>query len=186
MKTRTYARVVLLIPLLAWVILLLVELLINVAIPVDLRLDGPYTVLGFLEISILFYVMGILFWFLPYLVLCIALLLISFKSRLEVLKYLYILSPFAMAMLVMLEVTFISLPVGGMAVPSPELVPNFIYYVGVNLLFGILALVFGYIFVGLGFGGYKLLQHFGLIKDNAKFTSEVLPVNSLAAGRELQ
>lgn len=181
MRAKSYARLALLIPLLIWVILIPVEILINAFIPADLRSNGPETVFGFLEIFILFYVIGILFWFLPYLVLCIILLLISFISQFEVLKYLYILSPFAMAMLVMLEVTIISLVTGGIAMPSPDLVSNFKYSAGINLLFGILALVWGYICVGLGLGGFKLLQRFGKIKEEVKIELEPINANSQAA-----
>jgi hypothetical protein len=178
MKTRVYARLVLLIPLLIWMIFLLVGMLINAVIPADLRSNGPNTFFGLLEIILLFYVIGILFWFLPYLVLSTVLLLVSFKSRLNDLKYLFFLSPFAMAILVMLEVTILSLATGGIAIPSDELVSNLKTSVEVNLLFGILALVWGYICVVLGLGGYKLLQHFGRIKEEEKINSKTIAVAS--------
>jgi hypothetical protein len=50
--------------------------------------------------------------------------------------------------------------------------------VGVNLLFGVLALVWGYICVALGLGGHKLLQHFGRIKEEEKINSETIAVAS--------
>lgn len=178
MKTRVYARLALLIPLLIWAIFLLVGMLINAVIPAELRSNGPNTFFDLLEIVLLFYVIGILFWFLPYLVVSAILLLVSFKSRLNVLKYLFVLSPFAMAMLVMLEVTIISLATGGIAMPSDELVSNLKTSVGVNLLFGVLALVWGYICVALALGCYKLLQHFGRIKEEEKINSEAIAVAS--------
>jgi hypothetical protein len=46
---------------------------------------------------------------------------------------------------------------------------------------GILSLVFGYICVGLGYGGYKLLQQFGLIVDEEKGNPEIINVSSQAA-----
>jgi hypothetical protein len=178
MKTRTYARLALLIPILIWGILLLVELLINAVIPADLRSDGLTTIFGVLGVLLFSYVLGILFWFIPYLVLSIALLFMSFRSRLEVLRYLFILSPFAMAILVMLEVTILSLATGGIAVPSADLISNFKTSTGINLLVGILALVWGYICVGLGLGIYKLLQRFGTLKEEGKIGPEVVAVNS--------
>jgi hypothetical protein len=178
MKTKTYARLALLIPLLIWVIFLLVEMLVNVFIPADLRSNGVDTFFGLAETVLLFYVIGILFWFLPYLALSIILLLISFKSRVEVVKYLFVLSPFAMAILVMLEVTIVSLTTGGSAMASDGLISNFEYSVGINLLFGILALVWGYICVGLGLGGFKLLQHFKMIKEEEMVNSQSIAVNS--------
>jgi hypothetical protein len=181
MKTRTYARLALLIPLLLWVILLLVELLINAIIPADLRSNGPNTFFGLLEIVILFYLIGIVLWFLPYLVLSIAMLIISYKIRLERLQYVLILSPFAMAILAMMEATLVSLPAGGFASPSADLATNFMTGIGINLMMGILSLVYGYICVGLGFAGYRLLQHFGKINDEEKTTVEITNVNSLEA-----
>jgi hypothetical protein len=181
MKTRTYARLALLIPLLLWVILLLVELLINAVIPADLRSSGPDTFLGVLEIVILFYLIGIVLWFLPYLVLSIAMLLISYKISLERLQYVLILSPFAMAILAMMEATLVSLPAGGFASPSADLATKFMTGIGINLMMGILSLVYGYICVGLGFAGYKLLQHFGKIKEEEKTNVEIMNINSQEA-----
>ncbi len=86
MKAKTYARLALLIPLLLWVILLLVELLITAVVPADLMSDGPNTFFGLLTILLFSYVLGILFWLIPYLILSITLLLLSFKSRLETFK----------------------------------------------------------------------------------------------------
>jgi hypothetical protein len=181
MKTRTYARLVLLIPLLLWVVLLLVELLINVVIPAELRSGEQMTVFGFLELLVVFYVIGILFWFLPYLVLSIALLLLSFTSRVKMLQYLFILSPFAMAVLTMMEITIILLATRDFILPSADLISNFVTSAGFNLMMGILALVYGYICVGLGFGGYKLLQRFGMIVNEEKAGSEIINVSSQVA-----
>ena len=181
MKTKTYARLALLIPLLIWVILIFVELAINLVIPADLRSSEQMTVFGFLEMFIMFYVMGILFWFLPYLVLSIAMLLISYKISLERLQYVLILSPFAMAILAMMEATLVSLPAGGFASPSADLATNFMTGIGINLMMGILSLVYGYICVGLGIAGYKLLQRFGKIKEEEKTNVEITNVNSQEA-----
>ena len=181
MKIKTYARLALLIPLLLWVILLLVELLINAVIPADLRSNEPNTFLGALEIAILFYVIGIVLWFLPYLVLSITLLLLSFKLRLKTLQYLFTLSPFAMAMLAMIEATIVSVAGGGYAMSTADLPSNFNMGIGINVMMGILSLVYGYICVGLGIAGYKLLQRLGMIKEEEKANTEMLNVNSQEA-----
>lgn len=181
MKTRTYARLALLIPFLVWVILLLVELFINAVIPADLRSNGPTTFFGFVEIFMMYYVIGILLWFLPYLVLSMALLLISFKIRLETLQYLFLLSPFAMAILAMMEATIVSLATGDITLPSADLASNFKTSIGINLMMGILALVWGTICVGIGLGGYKLLQRFGKIDEEEKTNSEIISANSQEA-----
>jgi hypothetical protein len=181
MKTKTYARLALLIPLLIWVILIFVELVFNLVIPADLRSSEQMTVFGLLEMFIMFYVMGILFWFLPYLVLSIALLLISFTSRLKMLQYLFILSPFAMAILAMLEGTIITLSTRDLFKSSADILSNFIISTSFSLMMGILALVYGYICVGIGFGGYKLLQRFGMIVDEEKANPEIIRMISQEA-----
>jgi hypothetical protein len=158
-----------------------VELVINLVIPADLRSSEQMTVFGFLELFIMFYVMGILFWFLPYLVLSIALLFISFTSRLKMLQYLFILSPFAMAILAMIEGTIITLSTRDLFMSSADLLSNFITSTSFSLMMGILALVYGYICVGLGFGGYKLLQQFGMIVDEEKANPEIIYVTSQEA-----
>ena len=186
MKTRTYMRLALLIPLVIWVILLPAVILIYVVFPADLGSNGPDTFFGLIELVSSFYVIGILFWFLPYLVLSIGLLFASFRSRLEVLKYLLVLSPFAMAILVMTEVTIISLSIWGFSLtlaPFPEdiKISTAIFLLVSILGLGILALMWGYICVGLGLGSYKILQRFGKIKDEEKTKVEILQVSNQAA-----
>ncbi|MGE5464098.1 MAG: hypothetical protein ACM3PS_12125, partial [Syntrophothermus sp.] len=104
MKTQTFARLSLLIPLLLWVILVVIEILVNKYIPADRRSGDPTALLEILEMGLLFYVFGILFWLIPYLLLSITLLVLSFRSRVEVLRNIFMLSPFVMAILVMTEV----------------------------------------------------------------------------------
>ena len=181
MNTKTYARLALLIPLVIWVILILVELVINLVVPAELRSSEQMKVFGILEIFMMFYVFGILFWFLPYLVLSIALLLSSFTSQLKMLQYLFILSPFAMAILAMMEGTIITLSTRELFMSSADLLSNFITGAGFSLMMGILALVYGYICVGLGFGGYKLLQQFGILVDKENINPEIINVSSQEA-----
>lgn len=186
MKTRTYARLALLIPLVIWVILLVAELLINVVIPADLRSNGPDSLFGLIEVIFLFYVIGILFWFLPYLVLSIGLLFASFKSRLEVLKVILFLSPFAMAIMVMIGLTIISVPTWGFSITATAFPEDLKTSTAIYLLFGvlglsILALMWGYICVGLGFAGYKILQRFGMIRDEDMTKVKIIQVNNQPA-----
>lgn len=181
MKTRTYARLSLLIPFLVWVILLFLLFLINVVVTVFLPSKGQLSFFDLLQAFLLFYIIGILFWFIPYLVLSITLLLISFKCRLETMKYLFILSPFAMAMLVMLEAAIILLPAAGPvnAMASIDLASRFKDSTVVNLIIGALAVVWGYLCVCLGLAGYKLLQRFGKIKEDEKTHFEIASVPTM-------
>jgi len=190
MKTRTYVRLALLIPLVIWVILLPPEILINLVMPADLQSSGPDTFFGLIEIVFAFYVIGILFWFLPYLILSIVVLFASFRSRLEVLKYLLFLSPFAMALLIMTELAIISVATWGFSTTSAgfqeDIIISTAFFLLVGVLgLGILALVWGYLCVGLGFGGYKILQRFGKIKDEEMTKVEIIHVNNQAAQGEI-
>lgn len=82
----------------------------------------------------------------------------SFRARLKTLKYGLMLSPFAMAMLVMIEVTVSSMTTSGSPLPASGLEEAFQDTVQTHLLFGAETLVWGYVCVGLGLGLYKLLQ----------------------------
>jgi hypothetical protein len=64
---------------------------------------------------------------------------------------------------------------------SADLLSNFITSTSFSLMMGILALVYGYICVGLGFGGYKLLQQFGMIVDKEKANPEIIYLTSQEA-----
>jgi hypothetical protein len=60
----------------------------------------------------------------------------------------------------------------------PDLQTAFQDSVGTGVLFAIITLFWGYICIAMGFGGYKLLQHFGKIKEDKKITSETTGLNS--------
>src|SRR5512133_3139230 len=108
MKTKTYARFSLCIPFLIWGICLLLLILVNTFLPDYLSSSETSTLSSVLGVLLLFYVIGIIFWLLPYLLISLVLFILSFKSRTEVLKSIIALSPFAMAILIMAEVTFLS------------------------------------------------------------------------------
>jgi putative membrane protein (TIGR04086 family) len=117
---------------------------------------------------LLFYVIGIVYWLIPYLFLSLVLLLISFRSTERVLKMVYLLSPLLMAIVILIVVTTLTItpPEGSLLVS--DLTSNFQDSVGTGVLFAGITLVWGYICVSLGFGGYKLLQHFGMIKEEKR------------------
>jgi hypothetical protein len=180
MKTKTYARLSLLIPLLVWV-LALVPLLLSAATltisdKIPDQIDSAITIAGGL---IAFYVIGILFWFVPYVLLAGILLLISFKCDIKLIKYIYFFSPFAMATMILVEMTVIMLiPYGGTPY-FPDPVSNLAISVGIGGVFAIFTLICGYICVGLGLGLYLLLKFFQLIKEEEKPNLTPLVVNSL-------
>jgi hypothetical protein len=163
-KTTTYLRISLLIPFLVWASCALVFFLWDTFEPNSIGLDGS-SAMAVIAVLILFYVFGIFVWFLPYVLLCLILLVWSFKSQTPVLMKVLALSPFAMAVLVLATVNLLSFNSGdiSMRFSNPAaLVENLI---GANLLFLILALLWGYICVSIGYGVYKILQRLEFIRD---------------------
>jgi hypothetical protein len=86
-----------------------------------------------------------------------------------------------MAILAMLEGTIITLSTRDLFQSSADIISNFIISTSFSLMMGILALVYGYICVGIGFGGYKLLQQFGMIVDEEKANPEIIRMISQEA-----
>ena len=168
MKTRMYARLSLLIPLLLWCVLLLLLLLGDKFFPDELVSNGPTTVVGAVWILNNFYVIGILFWFIPYLCLSLILFIGGFKSRVQTIKILYSLSPLMMIILIIVEVTLLSPMTSGGPQLTSNLASNFKDTIFTWGLFAAVTLFWGYFCVGLGFGIYKLLQRSGVIKDEAE------------------
>ncbi|HLO29229.1 MAG TPA: hypothetical protein VK249_08850 [Anaerolineales bacterium] len=175
MKTRTYLRFSLLIPFLIWGICFLLFILWS-----RLASDGPGSIgsgliPGLILWLFLFYVFGILGWFLPYGLLAFILLILSFRSRAEVLMKVFALAPVAMAILIIAIVNLLSIGSQDWNIFSSNPAANTEDFFGTNLWFAILTLIWGYLCVGLGFGIYKILQRRGLIKDEVMPTPLPLP-----------
>jgi hypothetical protein len=79
----------------------------------------------------------------------------------------FALSPLAMAILIVIFVWVLS--IGGADGNTFSSIPgtNMEGFLGSYGWFAILALIWGYICVGVGFGIYKLLQHRRIIRDEA-------------------
>jgi len=178
MRPLTYARFSLLIPILVWVVSLLLLLAAFVLLP-DLQTasDTP-TLVAVVGVFLLFYVIGIIYWLIPYLLVSLVLLLTGFRSKERVLWTVYLLSPLLMAFVILIVVTTLTVtpPEGSLLIS--DLTSNFQDSVGTGILFAIITLFWGYICIAMGFGGYKLLQHFGKIKEDKKITSETTGLNS--------
>jgi hypothetical protein len=178
MKTRTYARLSLLIPILVWVISLLLLLIIFVLFPDSQTTMEMPTMVAVVGVLLFFYVIGIVFWIIPYLLVSLVLIVISFKSVEKVLRGVYVLSPILMAVVVMIVVTTLAIAPQDVSLPVSNFLSNLQDSIGTGGLFAVLALIWGYLCVGLGLGGYKLLQHFGMIKEEGKLNFEVVTANS--------
>jgi len=177
MKTTTFLRLSLLIPFLVWGICVLFFIVWSAT-----DSGGPTanesTILGVMLWAILFYVFGIIGWFLPYLLLSLVLLVWSFRSRAQTLMKVFAWSPVAMAVLIVIFLTIISVSTQDWDMFLLNPLVSTENFFGSPLWFVILTLVWGYICVGVGFGLYTILQRPGLIKDEV--ISASLPVPELS------
>jgi hypothetical protein len=178
MKTRTYARLSLLIPILIWLACLLLLLAVYVLFPDLQSTTETPTVVAVVGMLLIFYAIGIIYWLIPYLLVSLMLLLVSFLSTEKVLRVVYFLSPILMAIVIMVVVTAFTITPSEGPLLIGDLASDFQDSIGTGGLFAIITLFWSYICVGLGFGIYKLLQHFGMIKTDEKINSEVITVNS--------
>ena len=165
MKLTTYLRLSLLIPFLVWGVCLLFFILLGMLEPAGSEIMGSNIVLGLLFWIILFYVFGIVGWFLPYVLLSLILLILSFRSRAQVLIKVFALSPLFMTILIVILVNLWSIGSENWDMFSYNPSENLENFFGSTLWFALLTLVWGYLCVGIGYGLYKFLQRRGLIKD---------------------
>lgn len=159
MKTTTYLRLSLLIPFVVWGVCLALFAVTNVS-PATGGLVARSILIFFL-----FYLFGIIGWLIPYLLLCLILLILSLKNGVETLIKIFALSPLAMALFV---VVFVIIILGGNPDPSslsPDLATPAEEFFGSSAWFTIVTLVWGYICVAIGLGMYKLLQAVHVIRD---------------------
>ena len=98
MRTTTYLRLSLFIPFLVWGICLLLFILWSKVASDTPEPNGPHILTGLILWTFLFYVFGIIGWFVPYLLLALILLILSFRSRAEVLMKVFAFAPLAMAL----------------------------------------------------------------------------------------
>ena len=109
---------------------------------------------------LIFYTFGALFWFIPYTVLAIGLLLWSIHKPTDKIYKVSLFSPLLLAMLMVTEAVIFFIP--GSESTIGDVVFNILFG---SLLFGGSSLAFGYLFVGTALGLYKLLQYKNIIKD---------------------
>jgi hypothetical protein len=164
MKAKTYARLSLLLPFLLWGLCLLYSLVTN-----SLEVKQPDSFLSIPIVNsigqfITFYVFGIIFWLLPYLLLALILFALTFKSQEKLLLRVYLLSPLAMAVLMMAEVAILLLMGPDTSLSSFDPATSLQSSLGLFIVFGFPSLVWGYICVCISFGLYKLLQNGGALR----------------------
>jgi hypothetical protein len=177
MKTVTYLRLSLLIPLLVWGLCLLVYILIASATPESelgymAEVSGPNRVTIFFA----FYIFGIFVWIFPYLLLSLILFFWSFISQARTALKVFALSPLAMTILTIAMLNILALNNTGEAaiLSNPAIDQD---YISLNILGAAFTLIWGYICVGIGFGIYKLLQRRQFIRDEDNIEFVPQPIN---------
>lgn len=165
MKTNTYLRWSLSIPILVWLLCLLFMIPASLVTfqdptfgPSDSIWDLLFTLAGA-------YLFGIVLWIVPYLLLSLILFFSSFLGSPRVMITLYALSPLVMTALTLaLMNIFLFAFVGISAYPDMP-VSSLQGYTESTLAVGGLSLLWGYICVCIGYGIYKLLKIRGVIRD---------------------
>lgn len=166
MKTTTYLRFSLLIPLVVWGICLLFLLLVN-AIPETsaLAVDESQGITELVFLFLAFYIFGIIVWIIPYVLLALILFFWSFISRAKTALKVFTLSPLAMTILTVAALNILKLGTTdeNSLFSSPGVIDQDL--IDLNVLGIAFALIWGYMCVGIGFGIYKILQKRGVIRD---------------------
>jgi hypothetical protein len=152
MKSTTYARLVLLLPYLT-----LVE-----SVGYFKVYEYEYENAAVLQVINEFWNFFAFFWFIPYTILVIYLLIWSRRKTTEQIEYTYTLAPFMMMFVSI--VSYLAILITGSLFDQG-------FYKGLGGILIIAAIVavpasiiFGYIFVGISFLGYKFLQKLNLIE----------------------
>ena len=161
MKSHTYLRLSLLLPYALWAIMALLASIQGLSENTSLLGETvEFRNVGFLAALFL---VGIFFWFIPYTLLVLGLLLWSRKKEVKAIVRVFALSPIILTALILLEVNVLSI-----LLEDPGVIWTAFHLrdlMSLNLLAVGLTLGIGYFCIALGFGLYKLLQKLHIIKD---------------------
>lgn len=160
MKPQTYLRLSLLLPYVVWIVLILLTLILG-GIDEGSLLGQTTTFLGVWIVSV--YLIGILFWLIPYTLLSIGLLLWSREKQANTIVRIFALSPLLLTLLILLELNIFSIAAG--SISSYLSPPNFENMMALNGLTVIFTLAAGSLCVAIGFGIYRLLQRLRIIGE---------------------
>lgn len=150
MKPRSYFRLALLFPFILWGICALIYFMLS---RYELSEAWNYAIM-----PLAFYVIGIILWFLPYTILAIGLWLWSRNKSTKSLWRSALLAPLFLLVLMLIEVTAVSLPAGGMEEMLGEIASS-------TALLGFFSLTFGYLCVGIAAGFYRLLKSRSIVVE---------------------
>ena len=150
MKSRTYFGITLLIPYLLWGICGIIAALLS-----KQEISETWNMI---LLPVFYYLIGIIFWFIPYTILAIGMWIWSKGRSIKSVKTLILIAPFVLFILTWIEMAAITLP-GQSAAESGN------YILGISALTGGFSIVFGYFCIGIALGIYKLLKKRNMIMD---------------------
>lgn len=159
MKPHTYFRLALLTPFFLWGIALLAGLLLY-------QFKTPPKFMVILMIPIMFYTIGIIMWFLPYMIVAIGLWIWSRNKSVSTLRNAALTTPVVFYILLLLEALVVY-------VFSANLIESTQEVFEMSAILGIVSLVYGYLCVGIAFAVFKILQ---IKKVIVQEVEEVVPV----------
>ncbi|MBN8582363.1 MAG: hypothetical protein J0L96_16980 [Anaerolineae bacterium] len=159
MKPHTYFRLALLTPFFLWGIALLAGLLLY-------QFKTPPDFIIILMTPILFYTIGIIMWFLPYMIVAIGLWIWSRNKSVATLRNAALTAPVVFYMILLLEALVVY-------VFSANLIESTQEVFEMSAILGIVSLLFGYLCVGIAFAVFKILQ---IKKVIVQEVEEVVPV----------
>ncbi len=176
MKTNTYLRWSLLIPILVWLLCLLFMIPASLITFQDPTLGQSNSILDLLFAFAGAYLFGIVLWIVPYLLLSLILFFSSLIGSPRVMITLCALSPLAMTALTLaLMNIFLFGYVGVSAFPDMP-ISSLQGYTESTLAVGGLTLLWGYMCVCIGYGIYRLLQRRGIIREEQALEIALQPV----------
>lgn len=143
MKPVTYFRLALLFPYILWVVCALIFLLIR-----TLEIPEAWNIV---LMPLMFYVFGIILWFIPYTILAVGLGRWSRNKSTKSLAASAGLAPIVLSGLISFEAALVTLPADGIAKFMEDAISQ-------SALVGIFTLFFGYLCVGVAAGVYKILR----------------------------
>ncbi|MEO8357126.1 MAG: hypothetical protein ABI621_14540 [Chloroflexota bacterium] len=176
MKTTTYLRLSLLIPLNIWGVGVLLIAIASTRPEIDLGYMADASGPNWVAIFFAFYIFGIIVWIFPYILLSLILFFWSFISQARTALKVFALSPLAMTILTIATLNLLALNnTGEAAILSNPVIDQ--DYIGLNIIGAAFTLIWGYICVGIGFGIYKLLQRQAIVREEETIESMPQPVN---------
>jgi len=165
-KAKTFLLVTLLLPYIVWVIAAIYSLILIWPLIYTVGLiPGVAQILGAIYGVGFAFVIGIVFWGVPYTVFAIIFFFWSKNKPVQKIYSTLLYSPMMLALMSSIGIMILGLAfrLAAGKIPSLEEWKN----LGLISLLGAgLCLLYGYFFVGAGVVGYKLLKHLKLVKDN--------------------